>query len=187
MTFQLKSKNIFLTYPQCTATREELLEHLQTLLRDNSLTYVVIGLETHQDGSPHLHCYLNCEEQVRTRNKRFFDFRNFHPNIQSSRNVKSTIRYVKKDGNFIEHGNCPVSGPSGYQAALQASTAAEAIAIIKETSAKDYILNSDRIDSWIRKAFPPPTTAFTPRNLQEFTLPEEVKLWNDQRKQPGNS
>lgn len=54
--FRYCSKSIFLTYAQCPAPREIILEKLKTACRaPNQLLKACVGLEHHEDGNEHLH------------------------------------------------------------------------------------------------------------------------------------
>lgn len=98
--FRVDAKNFSITYPQCPATKEDLLEHLQAL----SPSYICIGRELHADGNYHLHAALQFKKKKTIRSPRYFDFLCYHPNVQGTRNIGKWIDYVKKGGNFIEIG-----------------------------------------------------------------------------------
>jgi hypothetical protein len=100
MAFRLSSKNLFITYPQApNLTKEIILQKLQSL---GTLTNYIIGQELHQDLGTHFHCCLTYNSPITTRNARLFDIQNYHPNVQSTRNVPQSANYCRKDGNFIE-------------------------------------------------------------------------------------
>jgi len=102
--FRLSAKSVFLTYPQCPAPKEELLTFLVTLVPQPE--YVMVSHEKHEDGSPHLHALLTFTKKVEKRNADvWFNFGAYHPNIQGCRSTQKCYDYVKKDGDFIEHGN----------------------------------------------------------------------------------
>jgi len=90
-------KRFFLTYPQCQASPEELLE----FLRDKAqVASYVVAREQHQDGNYHLHA---CVEFVgkQTHGTHWLDFIGKHPNKQDPRNWDACKTYCKKDGDFI--------------------------------------------------------------------------------------
>lgn len=100
--FNMKSKNIFLTYPQIgDITREEIKDFLCSKLK---LKKYVIALEKHEDGGNHIHAHISLAYNKNIKNERFFDYKGHHPNIQSMRNVNACRNYVMKDGNYIYHG-----------------------------------------------------------------------------------
>lgn len=96
--FKLQSKTIFATYPKCPVDKEVMLEHYKHL----GATKAVVGQENHQDGTPHLHIYAAWEKR-RAFAEKTLDYEGYHPNIQSCKNIHAVIKYVKKDGNFLEH------------------------------------------------------------------------------------
>jgi len=117
--FRLSSKAIFLTYPQCSVTKEDCLEYIKGILSPYKIIFIVVASESHKDGSPHLHVFLKCECQIETRNPRFFDLHrqvsvsespnpltvSFHPNIHSRiRSQLRVMKYVTKDGQYLSHG-----------------------------------------------------------------------------------
>jgi len=101
MVFRVSAKNFSLTFPRCNAT----LERLQEFLLSMKPNYLVVSQEEHEDGYPHLHAAIGFESKKNIKNMAHFDFDNFHCNIQSTKNVKDWIKYIKKDGKFLEFGN----------------------------------------------------------------------------------
>lgn len=99
MVHRNEVRTLFLTYPQCTVTRERLLEHLQSV--DTVVEYV-IAQEVHADGGLHLHAYVKFQQGLRcSQFTPTLDVDNFHGNYQAARSFRSVIAYVKKDGNYI--------------------------------------------------------------------------------------
>lgn len=107
---RLCAANYFLTYPQCTLSKEELLEFLNEKLKN--LTYYVISQEVHEDGNLHLHALVCLASRLDIRSERYFDVGGFHPNIQATRNKEASKTYIKKDGNFIESTIQPETNPN---------------------------------------------------------------------------
>lgn len=110
--WQLRAKNIGLTYPQCIVDKSEMLKHLHTLVGKWDPLLIIVSQEDHESGQPHLHAYIKIKKQLSTRNQRFFDFnkegRIYHPNIQTVRKDQSWISYITKDGHYETY-------PSGYK------------------------------------------------------------------------
>lgn len=96
--FSLATKSIFVTYPRCEVEKEVLRDFLITLGADK----LVVARENHEDGTPHLHAYAHWEKQKRFSEKTL-DLLGHHPNIQSCKNIHAVLKYVKKDGNYLEH------------------------------------------------------------------------------------
>jgi len=93
MSFQ--GKYLFLTYPQCPRSKDDLLAHILSL--NHHAERVVVCRERHSDGSPHLHVAVHYSARVKVRHS-FFDFEGYHPNIQRVRSWIKAVRYCKKDG-----------------------------------------------------------------------------------------
>lgn len=100
--FQLQSKNFFLTYPQCGASREDAALALQHKL---ALDYILIAQEVHMDGTPHLHALITAKDKAAIRNANFFDFAGFHGNYQTARKSDDVRDYIlKADTSPLEIG-----------------------------------------------------------------------------------
>jgi len=91
-------KRFFLTYAQCEATKEDLLQFLEG---KGDLRDYVIAREEHADGGHHLHA---CVEFVSLQRKQaaWLDFEGKHPNKQDPRKWDACKTYCKKDGDFVE-------------------------------------------------------------------------------------
>lgn len=92
--WQLRAKNIGLTYPQCLVDKKTMLKYLQLLVAKWDPTLIIVSEEDHESGQPHLHGYIKLKKQLSTRNQRFFDYnkegeRSYHPNIQAVRKDSS--------------------------------------------------------------------------------------------------
>lgn len=96
--WRFNAATIFLTYPQCSLTREQLLEELHKLFE---IKEYVVAQELHQDGQPHLHAFLKLERKINKRTSNFADVLGFHPNITAPRSIKAVILYVEKVSYFI--------------------------------------------------------------------------------------
>lgn len=109
--FRIRSLRLFLTYPQCPIKKEEALTLLQNLASSwqNKIKNYVIAEETHMDGSPHLHAYLQMERTLETVRSDFADIKavvenevmNYHGNYQSVRSVQHVIRYCSKKDDYL--------------------------------------------------------------------------------------
>jgi hypothetical protein len=102
-SLRLQGKNFFLTYPKCYLTRDIVLSLLLEKLPD--IVYVLIALESHKDGTPHIHVYLSVKTKLRSSDNKFFDIATFHGNYQTVRDPDDVIAYVRKsDISPLEHG-----------------------------------------------------------------------------------
>jgi hypothetical protein len=100
--FRINAKSVFLTYPKCLLTKEELLHFFNDLR--HKYKYVIICIENHKDGTPHLHAVIKFDKKIDIKKETYFDFKGYHPNIQTTKNINASINYIKKDGNFLEDG-----------------------------------------------------------------------------------
>lgn len=105
--FSLFATRISMTWPQCDWKKERVLDHLQATFGAN-LRYAIVCEEKHADGQPHIHAGVFLYQAFRTRNARVFDLGPHHGEYQGIRSPKDWINYVKKDGNWIDHGTSPV-------------------------------------------------------------------------------
>ena len=97
---KMDGMSVFLTYPQCPETKESLLDFLHTR---GTISKCVIARELHEDGNPHLHAYVNFENRIKRVVTRYFDFNEYHPNIDTKiRSVNAVRKYIEKDGDFID-------------------------------------------------------------------------------------
>lgn len=96
-----RSKGWFLTYPQCSLAKEDLLDALKAKV---DVVEYVVASELHQDGNPHLHAFIALRGQLLWNAKKhpdFWDVDGHHPNVQIARSWKCCIAYCKKDGDYI--------------------------------------------------------------------------------------
>lgn len=102
--FRLQACNLFLTWPQCATTKEEVLEKIKEKFGDQ-LDFAVVAAELHEDGAPHLHAVVSLREKFRSRDPNCLDsLANSHGNYQSARKMRDCVKYVVKDGDFTSHG-----------------------------------------------------------------------------------
>jgi hypothetical protein len=104
--FRLLGKNIFLTYPKCSAKKNAVLSCLQEVV--SSLEGCLIAEEKHADGTPHVHAVLSLNKKLDTQNARYFDLKiddvKWHGNYQGCENFKAVLDYCKKNGDTLEWG-----------------------------------------------------------------------------------
>lgn len=88
----------FLTYPKCDASKEELLNKLQSI---DEVIHYVIAREQHKDGDNHLHSYVKFASGVVKTKFLVFDFDNYHGQYEPCRSPKAVIKYCSKEDDFI--------------------------------------------------------------------------------------
>lgn len=109
MVYQINSSKLFLTYPQCTLTKEDVRDYLQQKFNPSE---IIVASELHTNGDPHIHAYLSLKDTFRTRDSRFADLPGgFHGNYQGCRSAKSVIKYCTKEDDYT--GNVDVASVLG--------------------------------------------------------------------------
>lgn len=98
MTFRLQSKNLFLTYPNCNAEPNRLLEFARGVL---SIKHYSIGRERHESGEFHLHGFFELTSKCDIRRADLLDFDGFHGDYKSARRPADAIKYTQKEGDYI--------------------------------------------------------------------------------------
>jgi len=102
--FRLQGKNFIVTWPQCSETKEVVLERILEFFGD-TLEFAVVSHENHADGSPHLHAAIALNRKKHYRIPTCFDsLANSHGNYQVAKSLRASVKYVAKDGDFIAHG-----------------------------------------------------------------------------------
>ena len=108
--YDFKQKSVLLTYSHIEKynfSKEELGDYLYDTLK---CKITVVCLEHHKDGNPHLHAWLEWEEEFRTRNPHIFDYKDCHPNIgqmfEKHKNTRNNaLNYMlKEDNNLFSRG-----------------------------------------------------------------------------------
>lgn len=103
--FRFKAQKVFLTYPNVTGDVSLYdFEEFFTEKFTSHLTYFTIARELHENGTPHFHCLLLFDKQMDSKNCRYFDYLDYHPNIVTPNDLDATKTYVQKNGDFIEGG-----------------------------------------------------------------------------------
>nr|QIJ70667.1 replication-associated protein [Tomato leaf curl Ghana virus] len=193
--FLINAKNYFLTYPQCSLTKEEALSLLQNLQTPTNKKYIKICRELHENGEPHLHALIQFEGKYKCQNNRFFDLvsptrsAHFHPNIQGAKSSSDVKSYIDKDGDTLEWGKFQIDGRSArwgqqsandaYAQALNAGSKSEALRIVKELAPKDFVLQFHNLNSNLDRIFQePPAPYVSPFLSFSFNqVPEELEEW----------
>lgn len=98
----------FITYPQCSLAKEDILRLLQERVGNfspkNYIKSYVIAMEKHQDGNSHIHAYINLSIRVKFVAQLFDLYRNYkcyHGNYQPCKYPKEAINYIVKCNDYI--------------------------------------------------------------------------------------
>nr|QNG62333.1 Rep [Sida micrantha mosaic virus] len=195
--FKISAKNYFLTYPQCSLTKEETLSQLQSLATPVNKKFIKICRELHDNGEPHLHVLIQFQGKFQCPNNRFFDLvsptrsAHFHPNIQGAKSSSDVKSYIDKDGDTLEWGEFQVDGRSsrgGCQTAndaaaeaLNAPSKEIALQIIREKLPEKFLFQFHNLNSNLDRIFAKaPEPWAPPYRLSSFTnVPDEMQEWAD--------
>lgn len=93
-----------MTYPKCGLAPADALALLQALPIRAQIVDYIVAQELHQDGTPHLHVYLNYDKKVSFGPNRW-DLSSFHGNYQPARSWKAVAGYCTKGANYISNFN----------------------------------------------------------------------------------
>lgn len=105
--FRLNAKHIFLTYPRYSTDKQALFNYINNKYE---IKRAVIAEETHEDGTKHMHAYVEFARKVDIRNWNTFDYEDHHCNLQAARKPDACINYCQKeDLNPLLFGNCDTS------------------------------------------------------------------------------
>ena len=125
----LRAAGWFLTYPQCPVAKEDMLDALKAKME---LKEWIVAEEKHEDGSPHLHCFLKLTRKFYWNAKKepaFWDVDGYHPHVETARCWKAVEAYCKKDGDYITNIDIAAakSKKAAHNRALLAMDAKEAV------------------------------------------------------------
>nr|AIY31187.1 AC1 protein [Tomato yellow leaf curl virus] len=193
--FKIYAKNYFLTYPNCSLSKEEALTQLKNLESPTNKKYIKVCRELHENGEPHLHVLIQFEGKYQCKIQRFFDqvspnrSAHFHPNFQAAKSSTDVKTYVEKVGDFIDFGVFQIDGRSGrggqqsandpYAEALNSGSKSETLNILKDKAPKDYILQFHNLSSNLDRIFSPPLEVYvSPFLSSSFNqVPDELEEW----------
>jgi len=172
MPFRLSCKTVYLTYPRCNLSKEDLLNDLKAL---KPIQRYAVCQEKHQDGSLHLHALLCYDKKHESANERYYDIRGFHPNVQPCRSIKDVYNYISKDGDYISNFN--PNKKARFSVEMEdAETKEDFINLIKQSDYQAYVINHDKIEAYAEKLY---TRAASPpiKYPDSINLPQELMDW----------
>ncbi|AKO71485.1 replication associated protein [Chimpanzee faeces associated circular DNA molecule 1] len=105
-TSRICYSQVLLTYPQCSKSKEELLEYIQSI---ENIQCAIVAKENHNETEgEHLHAWIKFRHQMKIAGSKWghlFDWEGIHGNYQrvmvTQRSVADTVKYVMKDGDTL--------------------------------------------------------------------------------------
>nr|QTE03411.1 MAG: putative replication-associated protein [Phoenicopteridae CRESS-DNA-virus sp.] len=184
--FRLNAKNLFLTWPKNDVDAGEAMNKLMERFGADNISYVCISTEEHEDGTPHLHALVCLKSKCDIKSAQDLDMvTGKHGNYQSARNVRNTLEYVKKGGQFIEKGICPVTNNDGiFNRAAKRLKEGEPLESLAETDPGFFLQHKRKLEEYVtyldqqkqRKIDPPPPICYKTWNHSiEVGYPREFK------------
>lgn len=102
--FRLTGKSFFLTFPQCSRTKEIARDHIEHRFQKELKGYIVCE-EQHKDGTPHLHVYLQFHEKKNFKAHDCFDFiGGQHGSYEVAKSIRGSVTYCTKGGVYLAKG-----------------------------------------------------------------------------------
>lgn len=100
----IHGKGLFLTWPQCDTSKEQVLDNAKALFGNNLVTYV-IAQEEHKDGNKHIHAWFGLANPINYRKPEKLDvLTGKHGNYQVARSPKNVMEYcIKEDKNWLSN------------------------------------------------------------------------------------
>lgn len=145
---RFQGKKYFLTYPQCTLSKEEVSAFLQEHFDVATFT---VARELHQDGTPHIHACLLLSSSVNSTNIRLFDINGFHPNIKALKTLSDFQRvhkYCKKDGDYISNVEDKLTPRQALYKSLQDNPGGLTVEWVREHP-EIMAVNFDSLQKWM--------------------------------------
>lgn len=103
---QICYSQVLLTYPQCTNTKESLLDFIQNI--EEAQCAIICQEDHHETDGEHLHAWVKFRTKQRVGSTKWgtlFDWNGIHGHYDkvtcSTRSIADTVKYVMKDGNFV--------------------------------------------------------------------------------------
>nr|AIG55117.1 replication-associated protein [Dioscorea decipiens] len=192
--FRLSAKNFFLTYPECSLSKDDALTQLPAIPLPTNKKFIRVTRELHEDGSPHIHVLLQLEGKAQITNQRIFDLRHlhssrcFHPNIQSAKSCSDLKAYVEKDGDYTDWGEFQIDSRSSrggthdlltrYADASNATSEQELLQIIKEKDPRSFVLQYHKIKANAERIFARPVAMFRSNwAYSSFHVTQGIQQW----------
>lgn len=130
------------------------MQHLRELLADHQPPYVIlnyiIAKEDHEDGTPHVHVYLQLDQRVSISDPAFLDLWGHHGNYQVVRSSKAVEAYCTKEEDYITNF---FQKKYTWGDVLAAETKEDFLDKAAKADARAFVLNKRNIDYYVEQRF----------------------------------
>jgi len=101
--FRMNSINIFCTWPQCDEDKGTVLARIMAW---HNVEWAVVAKEDHKEtDGVHLHAVVHLSKKCNVRTTTVFDaWAGKHGDYKSCRDLKNSVNYVIKDGDYVSNG-----------------------------------------------------------------------------------
>lgn len=184
--YRFKGKHAFITYPRTLFPAADLFAWLKSQdYNGHKLDKILVATEKHKDGTPHIHVYLRWVTQFTTRNERFFDFGNQHPNVQTARTPRAVLKYCTKAGNYkaeelIDKAwqEWEIEVKVTWKDVAKASNEAEFWESVKQADPRALIVNNSPIKRYAERTFQSSRPVYVPEfERHKFVEVEAMSNW----------
>lgn len=186
------ARQYFLTYPKC-GDKEGVFHFLKTVgTGANSVTFVQVVKETHEDDTPHLHAFLqfSTDRTINLKSDcRIFDYcvgaARYHPNIQLLADPEATLEYfAKEDKEPLTFGTPRLKRKAksddrseDWRSLLAQPSREEFFKAAECLKPRDFVLNYEKLEYFARERYATNVPYENPFDAEDFKLPAEVKTW----------
>ncbi|OLY79419.1 Replication-associated protein [Smittium mucronatum] len=186
-TFRLSAKSFFLTYPNCSLTKQEVYDEL--MKKPFEMTKYIIAVESHEAGHPHVHVYLKSKNKLNVKSARYFDIGGYHGEYGTCESASAVSGYVIKGGDFItniDESEYRRIVTNAVQRFVDAPDFEEAMEIVMNdyNMGRDWVKNPLAYEQGVRyikrkskKIYRNPNYKFRELPLVSFWNPDKRVLW----------
>jgi len=174
--FRISTRSVFLTYPRCNKTPDELLAFFTAQW---DVQFYCICSEEHADTpgdtTPglHLHAWFRFETKLDSRNCAVFDMDGYHPHIEKPRAQNAVLKYIRKGGIFIEEVPPP---KVKWSDVVSASTKETFLELAQQADPKTWVIQNDKVIQYAEKYFGA-RIPYSPKFTEFPHLPDPCKSW----------
>jgi len=186
----LDAQRFLLTYSSCEGVQFSAKRIAESIYaKTPTPEYVEVARELHEDGTPHYHAFISFPSRFRG-TMRAFDFEGKHCNVRTvargKQHVQRSRQYIRKPGHdqegwFHQLGVPPPFSEeddgNAWSIALQCSSSAEFLEVIKRRQPREYILRYHDLVAFAQFHFNAPSDYESPYDCESFVVPTEVNEW----------